>query len=98
MSERHRAWGDDPEERDADATVAELASEPERPGRWYDRRAVVPFKVVVSFVAIPDRLPVWFIGRSASFSLSLPLTLAAGMVLGPLQAAIIASTGSMDPR
>ena len=51
MSERHHTWGDDPEERDADATIAELASEPERAGRWYDHRAVVPFKVVVSFVA-----------------------------------------------
>ena len=51
MRDRHHAWGDDPEERDADATVAELvASEHELAPHWYDRPAVVPFKAVVSFV------------------------------------------------
>lgn len=51
MRDRHHTWGDDPEERDADATVTELvASEHERARRWYDRPAVIPFKAVVSFV------------------------------------------------
>jgi hypothetical protein len=51
MRDRHHAWGDDAEERDADATVAELvAREHEHARRWYDRPAVIPFKAVVSFV------------------------------------------------
>ena len=48
---RHDVWGDDPEERDATETVAEIAAE--EPGlarRWHDHPAVVPFKAVVLFV------------------------------------------------
>ena len=44
-------WGDDPEERDADAVVAEIAAE--EPGverRWHQHPAVVPFKAVVLFI------------------------------------------------
>ncbi len=48
---RHDVWGDDPEERDASATVAEIAAtEPELARRWHDHPAVVPFKAVVLFV------------------------------------------------
>jgi hypothetical protein len=45
---RHDVWGDDPEERDADAVVAEIsATEAGRARRWHDHPAVVPFKAVV---------------------------------------------------
>ena len=48
---RHEVWGDDPEERDASETVAEIAAtEPELAKRWHDHPAVVPFKAVVLFV------------------------------------------------
>jgi signal transduction histidine kinase len=49
-------------------------------------------------VAVADLLPVWLMGRAVSFSVSLPVTLAAGMILGPLPAAIISTVGAMDPR
>lgn len=49
---RHDIWGDDPEERDASATVAEIsATEPELARRWHDHPAVVPFKAVGRFIA-----------------------------------------------
>ena len=49
---RRDAWGDDPVERDADATVADIAAtEPELTRRWHDHPAVVPFKAIVVFVA-----------------------------------------------
>lgn len=48
---RHDVWGDDPEERDASETVAEIeATEPETARAWHDHPAVVPFKVVVLFI------------------------------------------------
>ena len=48
---RHDVWGDDPEERDASATVADIsATEPELARRWQDHPAVVPVKVVVLFI------------------------------------------------
>jgi len=48
---RHEVWGDDPEERDASETVAEIAAtEPELARRWHDHPAVVPFKAVILFV------------------------------------------------
>ena len=48
---RHEVWGDDPEERDASATVADIsATEPELARRWHDHPAVVPFKAVVLFI------------------------------------------------
>ena len=47
----HDVWGDDPEERDADAVVAEIAAtEPELERRWHDHPAVVPFKAVALFI------------------------------------------------
>jgi len=51
MSRRHDAWGDDPEERDADETVAELVAETEVARRWHDHPAVVPAKAVVLFIS-----------------------------------------------
>jgi len=49
---RHDVWGDDPEERDASETVAEItAVEPDLTRRWHDHPAVVPIKVVVLFIA-----------------------------------------------
>jgi len=48
---RHEVWGDDPEELDASATVAEIAAtEPDVARRWHDHPAVVPFKAVALFV------------------------------------------------
>jgi tellurite resistance protein TerC len=48
---RHEVWGDDPEELDASATVAELeATEPAVARRWHDHPAIVPFKAVALFV------------------------------------------------
>ena len=44
-------WDDDPEERDADAFVAELSTtEPELARHWHDHPTVVPFKAVVLFL------------------------------------------------
>jgi signal transduction histidine kinase len=48
-------------------------------------------------VAIADLLPVYVWG-DVSFSTSLPVTLAAGMVLGPMPAALVCAIGSTDPR
>jgi len=49
---RHDVWGDDPEERDASETVAEIAaSEPEVSRRWHQHPAWVPFKAVGGFVS-----------------------------------------------
>lgn len=49
---RRDVWGDDPEERDASATVAEIsATEPELARRWRDKPAWVPFKAVGRFIA-----------------------------------------------
>ena len=48
---RHDLWGDDPEELDASAAVAELsATTPQLARRWHDQPAIVPFKAVVSFI------------------------------------------------
>lgn len=48
---RRDIWGDDPEERDAEAVIAELGDETTAPGtRWHNRRAFVPFKAVAAFI------------------------------------------------
>ena len=48
---RRDVWGDDPEERDADAFVAGLSTtEPQLARRWHDHPTVVPFKAVVLFL------------------------------------------------
>ena len=49
---RHDVWGDDPEERDADAVVAELeTSDPQLERRWHEHPAVVPLKAVVLLIS-----------------------------------------------
>jgi len=49
VKKRREVWGDEPEERDASATVAEFAPE-EVVVRWHDHWAFVPFKVVWRFI------------------------------------------------
>jgi uncharacterized protein (TIGR02611 family) len=51
MRDRHRIWGDDPEERDAEATLAELAGEDQAASAWHDHTLFVPFKFVARFIA-----------------------------------------------
>lgn len=47
----HEIWGDDPEERDADAVVAELeVVDPAAARRWHEHPAFVPFKAVGRFI------------------------------------------------
>jgi len=48
---RGDVWGDDPEERDASATIEQIASEdPELARRWQDHPALAPFKAVGLFL------------------------------------------------
>jgi uncharacterized protein (TIGR02611 family) len=48
---RREVWGDDPEEIDATAVVAELeAVEPHAERRWHDHPAFVPVKAVGRFI------------------------------------------------
>lgn len=48
---RHDVWGDDPEEQEASAVVAELeVSDPALTRRWHERPAFVPFKAVGRFI------------------------------------------------
>jgi len=48
---RREVWGDDPEEIDASAVVAEIGSiEPRVERRWHDHPAFVPIKAVGRFV------------------------------------------------
>jgi Putative transmembrane protein (PGPGW) len=47
---RRDVWGDDPEERDADAVVAEIAAaDGTRERRWHDHPTIVPFKAFLLF-------------------------------------------------
>jgi hypothetical protein len=47
----HEIWGDDPEERDADAVIAELkAIPPDAERRWHQHPAFLPFKAVGMFI------------------------------------------------
>lgn len=48
---RRNVWGDDPEERDADAVIAEIgATDADLARRWHDHPTVVPIKAVVLFM------------------------------------------------
>lgn len=47
---RHEVWGDDPEEREADATVAEFASDASIQRRWHEHPAIAPLAVVARFI------------------------------------------------
>jgi uncharacterized protein (TIGR02611 family) len=52
MTKRTETWGDDPAERDADATLAEIPVEAgavER--RWHNHVVIFPLKVVARFLA-----------------------------------------------
>ena len=51
MSHHRDVWGDDPEERDAEAIVVEFGQDDEVQRRWHDHPTVVPFKVVLRFIA-----------------------------------------------
>lgn len=51
MRHRRDVWGDDPEEREADATVAEFAQDAAVQRRWHEHPTIVPFKVVARFIA-----------------------------------------------
>lgn len=58
MSEHHHLphhdreiWGDDPEERDADAVVAEIEfADPITERRWHEHPAFIPFKAIGRFI------------------------------------------------
>ena len=50
MRHDHEIWGDDPEEREAEATIEEFAGDLEVQRRWHDHPTIVPFKVVVRFI------------------------------------------------
>jgi uncharacterized protein len=50
MRKRHEIWGDDPEEREAEAVVTEALSDFEIERRWHDHALVVPLKVVARFI------------------------------------------------
>ena len=50
LRERHEIWGDDPEERDADAVVSEALLDLEVQRHWHDHPGIVPIKVVVRFI------------------------------------------------
>jgi uncharacterized protein (TIGR02611 family) len=52
MRRRTKEWGDDPSERDADATLAALSPDEINQDRhWHDSKAILPLKVVVAFLA-----------------------------------------------
>jgi uncharacterized protein (TIGR02611 family) len=51
MRDRREIWGDDPEERDADATLEEFAVEDPAATAWHDHMLFVPIKAVGRFIA-----------------------------------------------
>jgi signal transduction histidine kinase len=61
------------------------------------RPEILTIGLWAAVAAIGDLLPVRLWG-GVTLSMSLPITLAAGMVLSPLQAGIVAFTSSLDPR
>ena len=69
-------WGDDPEEREADATVAEFAQDPEVQRKWHDHPTVVPLKVVVRFIGRN--------GRRIALTIAGFLVVLIGLILIPL--------------
>lgn len=48
MGDRHQIWGDDPEERDADAAVAGVD---QAASSWHDHAVFVPLKILGRFIA-----------------------------------------------
>ncbi len=49
-SRRHEIWGDDPEERDADEVIAQVAGDLRVQRRWHHHPAIAPFKLVVLLI------------------------------------------------
>jgi uncharacterized protein (TIGR02611 family) len=76
MSHRHDVWGDDPEEREADATIAEFAHDEAVQRRWHDHPTIVPFKVVARFIGRN--------GRRIGITIAGFLVVLVGIVLIPL--------------
>ena len=50
MRHRHDVWGDDLEEREADATIAEFAQDAGIQRGWQEHPAIAPLKVVARFI------------------------------------------------
>jgi uncharacterized protein (TIGR02611 family) len=50
MRDRREIWGDDPEEREAEAVVSEALSDAEIQRRWHDHPGIVPFKLVARLI------------------------------------------------
>jgi hypothetical protein len=76
MSHRREVWGDDPEERDAEATIEEFAQDREVERRWHDHPTVVPFKIVLRFLGRN--------GRRIAITVAGFLVILIGLVLIPL--------------
>jgi uncharacterized protein (TIGR02611 family) len=76
MSHRRDVWGDDPEEREADATLAEFAQDEKVQRRWHDHPTVVPLKVVLRFIGRN--------GRRIAVTVVGSLVLVIGLILIPL--------------
>jgi len=51
MTEPTEAWGDEPSERDADATIAKFEGISTGGRRWHDHWVLFPFKMVGGFIA-----------------------------------------------
>ena len=50
MRDRREIWGDDPEEREAEAVVSEALSDEEIQRHWHDHPGIVPFKLVARLI------------------------------------------------
>ena len=50
MRDRREIWGDDPEEREAEAVVSEALSDAEIQRAWHDHPGIVPFKLVARLI------------------------------------------------
>jgi len=96
LKERREIWGDDPGERDADATIAELGEAEERGERpWHHRWVIFPFKVVLRFIGRnAKRVGITIAGFAvllAGLVLSLPLVPGPGFLLILAGLAILAT-------
>lgn len=76
MRRRSEEWGDDPEELEAEATVAEFATDADVQRLWHDHPTVVPFKVVARFIGRN--------GKRMAVSVAGFTVVIAGLVLVPL--------------
>jgi hypothetical protein len=50
MRDRREIWGDDPEEREAEAVVTEALGDARIQRRWHDYPGIVPFKLVARLI------------------------------------------------